>query len=542
MRLSLESIARESADWRGAGVRLPSFDIAAVRAATAATPEWVHFGAGNIFRGFIASLNQRLLEAGLAKTGIIAADTFDYDIIDRIYGDFDNLTLNVTLNPDGTTTREVLAAVAEALKADFTDATAAARLREIFRAPSLRMVSFTITEKGYQLHRTDGTLLPVVEEDAKAGPAAPKHAMSIVCALLLERFHAGAAPIAVVSMDNCSHNGEKLMNAVLEVARAWKANGFVADDFLSYLTDECRVSFPWSMIDKITPRPHERVRTDLAAAGIEGMDPIVTSKKTFIAPFVNAEKPQYLVIEDKFPNGRPPLERAGVFFTDRETVNKTEKMKVTTCLNPLHTAMSMYGCLLGYTLICEEMKDADIVRLVKRLGYVEGLPVVVDPKILSPRAFIDEVVNERLPNPFMPDDPRRIATDTSQKVGVRFGETVKSYLAQGRDLGSLVAIPLAIAGWMRYLLAVNDRGEPMEVSADPLKDELQAKLAGIVWDDPKTYHGQLREILANASVFGTDLTKTPLADKIEGYFVRLLGGVGSARKLLRDELSEGAVA
>lgn len=542
MRLNLDSIERHAVDWRAAGVKLPTFDIAAVRKATAVTPEWIHFGAGNIFRGFIASLNQRLLEAGLVQTGIIAADTFDYDIIDRIYSDFDNLTLNVTLNPDGTTTREVLASVAEALKADFSNAEASARFREIFRAPSLRMVSFTITEKGYQLRRTDGALLPVVEEDEKAGPQAPKHVMSIVCALLLERFKAGGAPVAVVSMDNCSHNGEKLMSAVLEIARAWEANGFVSSDFIAYLTDDSRVAFPWSMIDKITPRPHERVRAGLAEAGIEGMDPIVTSRKTFIAPFVNAEKPQYLVVEDKFPNGRPPLDRAGVYFADRETVNKTEKMKVTTCLNPLHTAMSMYGCLFGYTLICEEMKDRDIVRLVKRLGYVEGLPVVVDPKILSPRAFIDEVVNERLPNPFMPDDPRRIATDTSQKVGVRFGETVKSYLAQGRDLNALVAIPLALAGWMRYLLAVNDRGEPMEVSADPLKDELQGKLAGIVWNDPASYHGELRGILSNASVFGTDLTKTPLADRIEGYFVRLLGGVGSARKLLESELPEDVVA
>ena len=79
-------------------------------------------------------------------------------------------------------------------------------------------------------------------------------------------------------------------------------------------------------------------------------------------------------------------------MTDRETVNKTERMKVTTCLNPLHTAMSVYGCMLGYDLICAEMKDEDIVALIKRLGYVEGLPVVVDPKILDPKAFIDEVI------------------------------------------------------------------------------------------------------------------------------------------------------
>ena len=537
MKLNLDSISSQTVEWQKAQVALPRFDIAAMRKTSLEAPRWVHFGGGNIFRGFIASLDQRLLDAGLVETGISVAETFDYEIIDRIYGDFDNLTLNVTLNPDGTTTREVLASVAEAIKADFTDATAVTRLKAIFTAASLQMVSFTITEKGYALRRPDGSLLPVVADDLANGPVAPRHVMSIVCALLLARFETGALPMAVVSMDNCSHNGEKLRAAILEIAEAWIAKGYASAAFREYLTDPKKIAFPWSMIDKITPRPHARVEASLAEAGIEGMAPIITDKKTFIAPFVNAEKPQYLVIEDTFPNGRPPLEKAGVYFADRETVNKTEKMKVTTCLNPLHTAMSMYGCLLGYTLICEEMKDADIVLLVKRLGYVEGLPVVVDPGIISPRAFIDEVVNERLPNPFMPDDPRRIATDTSQKVGVRFGETIKSYLAQGRDLGSLVAIPLALAGWMRYLLAVNDKGEAMEVSADPLKDELQAKLAGIVWNEPGSYKGQLRDILSNASIFGVDLTTTPLAEKIEGYFVRLLEGEGAVRKVLQEELT-----
>ena len=537
MKLSLESVLSRPADWERAGVKLPKYDIKAARARTVAAPEWVHFGAGNIFRGFIGSLAQRMLDAGLSETGIVACDTFDYEVIDRIYAPYDSLTLNVLMNPDGTTSREVLAAVAEGVKADFSDPASVARLGEVFRAQSLKMVSFTITEKGYQLRGTDGKYLGVVEQDLAEGPARARHAMSIVAALLMERFRAGGAPLAVVSMDNCSHNGEKLKAAVVEVAEAWDRAGFAPEGFLAYLKDESRVSFPWTMIDKITPRPHPAVQKSLADAGIEGMEPIVTGRKTFIAAFVNAEKPQYLVVEDRFPNGRPPLEKAGVLFCDRDTVNMCEKMKVTTCLNPLHTAMSMYGCLLGYTLICEEMKDEDIVRLVRRLGYVEGLPVVVDPKILSPKAFIDEVVNERLPNVFMPDDPRRIATDTSQKVGIRFGETVKSYVATGRDLDSLVSIPLAIAGWMRYLLAVNDKGEPMEVSADPLKDELQVKLAGIVWNDPASYSGQLMPILANASIFGSDLTKTPLAAKIEGYFKRLLEGPGSARALLKSELA-----
>ena len=338
-------------------------------------------------------------------------------------------------------------------------------------------------------------------------------------------------------MDNCSHNGEKLRGAVLTMADEWLKKGFVPQAFVDYISDEAQVAFPWSMIDKITPRPADSVCKELEKLGCEDIAPVITSKRTYIAPFVNAERPQYLVVEDRFPNGRPPLEKAGVYMTDRETVNKTERMKVTTCLNPLHTAMSVYGCMLGYDLICAEMKDEDIVALIKRLGYVEGLPVVVDPKILDPKAFIDEVIEQRLPNPFMPDMPQRIATDTSQKVGIRFGETIKSYIAEGRDLNTLVSIPLAIAGWLRYLLAIDDNGNAFEVSADPLKDDLQAKLAGIEFGKPETVTDQLDGILSNASIFGSDLTKTVLADKVKAYFKAEIAGPGAVRKTLHDAVN-----
>ena len=537
MQMNASSIVNQKAEWEKLGVKLPAFDHAAMTAATTEHPIWVHFGAGNIFRGFIAALQQRLLNEGAADRGIIAADTFDYDIIDKIYTPYDNLTMNVTLNPDGTTSREIIGSVAEGLRANSADAEMMARFKQIFTDPSLQMISFTITEKGYALYRPDGSLMPVVQADIDEGPAHARHAMSMVAALLLERFQNGAYPLAVVSMDNCSHNGEKLQTSVMTVAKAWLEKGFVGQDFIDYLSDETKITFPWSMIDKITPRPHKIVEESLEKDGIEGMTPIVTSKNTFIAAFVNAERPQYLVVEDKFPNGRPALEKAGVYMTDRETVNKTERMKVTTCLNPLHTAMSVYGCMLGYDLICAEMKDEDIVALIKRLGYVEGLPVVVDPKILDPKAFIDEVIEQRLPNPFMPDTPQRIATDTSQKVGIRFGETIKSYVAEGRDLNTLVSIPLAIAGWLRYLLAIDDNGNAFEVSADPLKDELQAKLSGIEFGKPETVTDQLDGILSNASIFGSDLTKTVLADKIKAYFKAEIAGAGAVRKTLHEAVN-----
>ena len=179
----------------------------------------------------------------------------------------------------------------------------------------------------------------------------------------------------------------------MTVAKAWAEKGYVGQDFIAYLEDESKIAFPWSMIDKITPRPHKIVEEQLVKDNIEDMEPIVTSKNTFIAAFVNAERPQYLVVEDKFPNGRPPLEKAGVYMTDRDTVNKTERMKVTTCLNPLHTAMSVYGCMLGYTLICDEMKDADIVALTPNERVERGLMINwgVQPYVVSEMKDTDKM-------------------------------------------------------------------------------------------------------------------------------------------------------
>ncbi|MCI9161097.1 MAG: mannitol dehydrogenase family protein [Anaerotruncus sp.] len=536
MKLCYEGL-KDRAAWEAAGVALPKFDWKEMCAATAAEPTWVHFGAGNIFRGFIALLQQSLLEQGLVKGGIVAADTFDYDIIEKIYTPFDHMTLMVSLLPDGSMEKEVVASIAEGLRARNAFPEDMDALKRIFRNPSLQMASFTITEKGYALKNIQGDFFPFVEADFKNGPSNCSHAMSMVASLLLERFNACAAPVAMVSMDNCSHNGEKLRSSVMTVVEKWLENGFVSQEFVAWVQDETKVSFPWSMIDKITPRPAKVVEESLAAAGIENMAPIVTSKNTFIAPFVNAEQPQYLVVEDRFPNGRPPLEKAGVYMTDRDTVNNTEKMKVTTCLNPLHTALAVYGCLLGYDSIAAEMKDPELKALVERIGYDEGIPVVVDPKILSPMDFIHEVIDQRLPNPFIPDMPQRIATDTSQKVAIRFGETIKSYLARpDLNAADLTYIPLAIAGWLRYLLAVDDNGNPMECSSDPMLETLQQQLSGATLGNPDSLDGKLPAILSNTSLFATDLNEAGLGGKIETMLRELMAGPGAVRDTLKKYL------
>ncbi|MBO7563417.1 MAG: mannitol dehydrogenase family protein [Clostridiales bacterium] len=528
---------KNAGEWSERNIILPSFSIDEVRAKSEKEPTWLHFGAGNIFRGFIARLSQDLLNQGLIDTGIIAADTFDYEIIDRIYRPYDDLTLMVDLRPDGSTGYEIIGSVTESRKADPNDAPEISRLYEIASSPSLQIISFTITEKGYALYDMHGKLLPVVSSDMENGPKSARHAMSIVCALLWERFQKGGAPLALASMDNCSSNGKKLQSSILEVAEAWEKRGFVSSGFIDYLNDTGKVSFPWSMIDKITPRPDASVEKMIEELGISDMRPFTTAKGTFIAPFVNAEVPQYLVIEDTFPNGRPPLEKAGVFMTDRDTVNKAERMKVTTCLNPLHTALAVFGCVLGYTRISDEMKDPELVSLITKIGYSEGLPVVTDPVILKPSEFIREVIEERLPNPFIPDAPQRIATDTSLKVPIRFGETIKSYISDpSLDVTSLTYIPLAIAGWIRYLLGIDDNGDPIELSSDPLLPSLKEQLSAIRFSDPERVKGNLDGLLSNSSVFGSDLVSCGLSPKIESFVSEMIEGPGAVRKTLKKHL------
>jgi len=208
-------------------------------------------------------------------------------------------------------------------------------------------------------------------------------------------------------------------------------------------------------------------------------------------------------------------------------------MKVCTCLNPLHTALAVFGCLLSYTRISDEMKNPDLVKLVEGIGYREGLPVVVDPGIIKPKEFIDTVINTRLPNPFMPDTPQRIACDTSQKVPIRFGETIKAYLANGLSIDRLTLIPLVLAAWLRYLLGIDDNGKSFEVSSDPLYADLASALKGIQLGQKGPFHAVLAPILSNSKIFALNLYEAGLGEKIESYFEELLAGPGEVAATLR---------
>lgn len=539
--LSLKDWQNNAAEFKSAGVELPEFDVEKVKENGKNAPVWIHFGGGNLYRGFHSEIGQRLANAGKMNAGIVVCETLGDEIVRDVYQPFHSDFLEVVMHGDGTLDKRVIAVTADSLFANPANKAGFAKAVGYFQNPALQFTTFSITEKGYAVKDSKGNLSTAAEQDIKNPPEQARLTMGIVANLLYQRYQAGAYPIAMVSTDNFSQNGLRFQESILTIAEGWVKGGRAEQGFVDYLQDPQKVSFPWSMIDRITPNPSESVEKVLEKDGFTDVKIYHSARGSNFASFSNTEEVHYLVIEDRFPNGRPSLDEAGVILTDRETVDKADTMKVTTCLNPLHTALAVTGCLLDYHAISAEMKDADLVGLIKGIGYQEGLPVVSDPGIIDPKQFIDELLTKRLPNPYIPDTPQRIASDTSQKVGIRYGETIKKYVAApDKKAADLTFIPLAIAAWLRYLLAVDDQGKPFTPSPDPLLSELQAQLGAIKLgtQDPAKIHDAVQGILANQMIFGSDLYQDGLGEKIEGLLQEMLAGVGAVRRTIHKYVAK----
>lgn len=523
------------------GVRLPQADVEAVRAAGLKQPRWIHFGGGNLYRAFHAQVAQDVIDAGAMDCGVVVVETFQPFTVDQVYRPYNCDILQVIMDEDGTLGERILSCTAGALFGNSGRPKEYQQLERYFESPELQMATFTITEKGYALRDAAGEFFACVAKEIADGPQGAASTIGIVAALLLARYNAGAAPIALVSTDNFSQNGRRFRDAVLTVANGWLEAGHVEQGYVDYLADQARVSFPWSMIDRITPNPAPATEEALKAQGWEDLPLIPTGAGVSFAGFANTERTCYLVVEDSFPNGRPTLEAGGVILTDRETVDRADTMKVTACLNPLHTALAVYGCLLGYTKIADQMTNPHLRRLVERLGYDEGMPVVVNPGVIDPKDFIDTLIAHRLPNPALPDAPQRIAQDTSQKMPIRYGHTINAYAAAGLDASKLECIPLVIAGWLRYLLAVDDDGKPFTPSPDPMLQQLQDQLAkggvapGVT--DAATVHAAVAPILSNTEIFDCDLYQVGLGEKIEQDFRELNAGPGAVARVIAARMA-----
>ncbi|MFV0255383.1 MAG: mannitol dehydrogenase family protein [Erysipelotrichaceae bacterium] len=487
--------------------KLPKYDVEKVTNETIACPNWLHFGAGNIFRSYIGEICDSLLDQNLATKGIIAIEGFDEEIIDKVYDKFEGMAVSSTLRSNGDITHHVQASICKGLKLSKD----LEKIKKYFLQENLQIISLTITEKGYL----------ITEDNIEA----ENNVMVIITKLLYQRYKNNQAPITMLSLDNCTKNGELLKKNIMKVATRLYEINIVEYNFIEYI--KTRVAFPISMIDKITPQPSKRVALELEKKGFEGMEILKTSKQTYIAPFVNSEETEYLVVEDNFVNGRPQFEKAGVYITSYNQVNAIEKMKVSACLNPLHTTLAILGCLLNYSNISDEMKDKELKKIISILGYDEGLKVVEKDLIINPKKFIDNVINVRLTNENIGDTPQRIAKDTSLKLNVRFGETIKSYVkSEDLDVNELEVIPLVIALWIRYLNGRDDLNNLIDRSPDPILGKYPLIENAKIGDKP-----DIKPLLNE--VFDFDIYSI-MGEKIEEKYYELLMSNGKVRELIKQ--------
>ncbi len=169
------------------------------------------------------------------------------------------------------------------------------------------------------------------------------------------------------------------------------------------------------------------------------------------------------------------------------------------------------------------------MKMARMVAYDEGLPVVPNPGILSPQEFVDELFSDRFPNEYLGDTNLRLAVDVSQMVGIRFGETIKAYVAKYGNASRLIAIPLGIAGWLRYMLGVDDAGNKYELAPDPMNEEIQEQLKDIAVGQPETFTDQLKAILSNERIFFVDLYQTGVGEKVESMFREMIAGPGAVK-------------
>jgi fructuronate reductase len=353
--------------------------------------------------------------------------------------------------------------------------------------PAIRIVSLTVTEKGYCHDPATGQLdpdHPYVRHDL-AHPSAPVTVPGLIVHALEVRRAKGIAPFAVLCCDNLPDNGKTTERIV---------GGFAAlrDERLAdHIARE--VAFPCTMVDRIVPATTESDRQlVLEATGLADAWPVMTE------PF------SQWVIEDRFPSGRPPLEAAGAQFVN--DVRPFELMKLR-MLNGSHSILAYLGYLAGYAHVSEAIGNPELRTLVHEFMTDEAAPTLPDGAG-DLEAYRDALL-ERFGNTALRHRTWQIAMDGSQKLPQRLLGTIRDRLA--RDL-PIRRAALGVAAWMRYVSGVDERGDKIDVR-DPLAARLQEISAGSAGRPANLVDG----LLSIAEVFGQDLPRH------EGFRAELVG-------------------
>ncbi|WP_417207836.1 mannitol dehydrogenase family protein [Antarctobacter sp.] len=318
---------------------------------------------------------------------------------------------------------------------------------EALCAPSTRIVSITVTEKGYGLNRATGGIdpsHPAIAADL-ARPDAPEGLAGLLVWALAERRRRGVPPFTVLCCDNLPENGHLVRSLLTDMAR------HCAPDLVDHLTRD--VAFPCTMVDRITPaRSPDTLALAQAMTGLEDRATVET------------EAFRQWVIEDRFPTGRPAWETGGALFVP--DVRPFEDMKLR-MLNGSHSMLAYTGFLAGHKYVRDVMGDSALSQLVTR--HLEAAASTLDPLPGVDFAQYTKQLTARFANPHLGHETYQIAMDGSEKMPQR----IFAPALDGFDKGQpLEAFAFATAAWMRYTLGRTDENEAYD-----LRDPLSAKLA-----------------------------------------------------------------
>jgi fructuronate reductase len=433
----------------------------------------VHFGFGAFHRAHQALLTDRVLNAKGGDWGICEISLFSGDTLMSQLRAQDHLYTVLEKGAEGNQPI-VIGAVHECLNAKL-DSLAA--IIEKFCEPQVAIVSLTITEKGYCIDPATGKLdtqNPRILHDLE-NPQEPHSAPGILVEALHRRRERGLLPFTVLSCDNIPDNGHVVKNAVLGMAQKR------SPELAEWIAEQ--VSFPGTMVDRIVPAATEESLAEIARElGVE--DPCAISCEPFIQ----------WVVEDNFVVGRPEWELAGVQMV--QDVLPWEQMKLR-MLNGSHSFLAYLGCLAGYAHINECMEDDAFRDAARRLMLDEQAPTLRITGV-DLTAYADSLV-ARFANPALQHRTWQIAMDGSQKLPQRMLEGIR-VLIERESRWPLLA--LGIAGWMRYVSGVDERGNSIDLR-DPLSDKIRSRVENSSDDE------RVNALLTLSEIFGSDLPKNP---------------------------------
>ncbi|WP_323768183.1 mannitol dehydrogenase family protein [Antarctobacter sp.] len=342
-------------------------------------------------------------------------------------------------------------------------------------APSTRIVSITVTEKGYGLDRATGGIDPTHPAIAAdlARPKAPEGLAGLLVWALAERRRKGVPPFTVLCCDNLPENGHLVRSLLTDMAR------HCAPDLVEHLTQN--VAFPCTMVDRITPaRSPDTLALALAMIGFEDRATVET------------EAFRQWVIEDHFPTGRPDWETGGALFV--RDVRPFEEMKLR-MLNGTHSMLAYTGFLAGYKYVRNVMGDPALSRLVTR--HLGAAASTLDPLPGVDFGLYTKELTARFANPHLGHETYQIAMDGSEKMPQRIFAPALDALHNGQPLD---AFAFATAAWVRYTVGRTDGNEAYD-----LRDPLSAKLAPAI-DAPETAATLYDRIVNLPGLFPTELS------------------------------------